>query len=107
MKELIRLILISPLFLGCASGTVKILDAPWVSMKNSNPPANPSQLVMAGNVNEEYCVDGFTSGSFGLMDEAVKQAEARVHLDYIKDASFTQSIGRSCVQVSGVGYRLK
>ena len=90
---------------GCASQKVKILDATWVSMKNSSPPGPEDKLKKVGPIQEEYCLNSF-SGTFGLMDEAVKKAEETHHLDYIKFPAFTQTVGKSCVQVEGEGYRI-
>jgi hypothetical protein len=69
------------------------------------PPSSKDKLVKVINVAEEYCVKSW-SGSYGMMDEAVKQAEAKNQIDYIKYPSFTQTQGTSCVQVSGEGYRV-
>lgn len=101
----IQMILFSLMMTACASRTVKVLDATWVSMKNPMPPSTSAKLVKVGKVSEEYCLKAW-SGSFGLMDEAVKQAESKNQIDYIKYPSFTKSEGSSCVQVSGEGYRV-
>jgi hypothetical protein len=90
---------------GCANQTVKILDATWVSMKNSTPPGPTDKLTKVGPISEEYCLDKL-SGSYGLMDEAVKKAEEKNKIDYIKYPSFTQTVGKSCVQVAGEGFRI-
>lgn len=91
---------------GCAARTVKVLDAPWVSMKNPGPPAAGAKLVRVGPVEEEYCVNSW-SGSYGLMDEVTKQAEKKHGIDYVRSASFTKTEGTSCVQLSGEGYRVQ
>lgn len=95
------------LLAGCAGRTVKVLDAPWVSMKNSGPPPAGAKLVRVGPVNEEYCLDSWASGTFGLMDEVTKQAEKKHGIDYVRSASFTKSEGHACAQLSGEGYRLQ
>jgi len=102
-----KIILLSSLLLlsACAAKQVKILDAAWVSMKHSGPPENPKKLMKVAALEEQYCMSGW-SGSFGLMDEAVKQAESKFTIDYIRNASFIQDIGRSCVTVNGEGYRV-
>lgn len=69
------------------------------------PPSAEDKLTKVGNVSEEYCLKSW-SGSFGLMDEAVKLAESKNQIDYIKFPSFTRTEGQSCVQVSGEGYRV-
>lgn len=99
------LFLITLMLSACASRTVKVLDATWTSMKHPMPPSSKEKLIKVNNVAEEYCLKAW-SGSFGLMDEAVKQAEAKNQIDYIKYPSFTMTEGTSCVQVSGEGYRI-
>ena len=101
-----KLVLFTSLLMmsACATRTVKILDAQWVSMKNSQP-ADPQKLTRVNSVDERYCSENW-SGSYGLMDEVVKQAEAAGRLDYIKNASFSQEVGRRCVTLVGEGYRL-
>lgn len=89
----------------CATRTVKIVDATWASMKHSMPPSSQDKLINIGRISEEYCMKEWT-GSYGLMDEVVKLAEGKNQIDYIKYPSFTQTEGKSCVQVSGEGYRL-
>ena len=89
----------------CAAHQVKVLDATWVSMKNPMPPTTKDKLVKVRAVSEEYCVRAWT-GTFGLMDEVVKQAEANNQIDYVKYASFMRTEGTSCIQLSGEGYRL-
>lgn len=98
--------ILGALFLaGCATRTLKVLDAPWASMKNSGPPAGGTKLLMrVGPVQEEYCMESW-SGSYGLMDEVMKQAEKKHGIDYVRSASFTISQGRPCAQLSGEGYR--
>ncbi len=105
MKKLLILIAAFSFLSACAGRTVKLVDATWVSMKNSMPPSSTDKLVKVVNVAEEYCLNSW-SGSFGLMDEAVKKAESKNQLDYIKYPSFTMTEGSQCVQVSGEGYRV-
>jgi hypothetical protein len=104
MKNLIYLSLVFVLS-ACGTQTVKVLDASWVSMKNSSPPSPKDKLVKVGAVDDEYCVTAW-SGSYGLMDEAVLQAEKKHNIDYIKYPAFTRRMGTACVQVSGEGYRV-
>ncbi len=103
MKTSIFILLVFSM-VGCASRSVKVLDAPWTSMKHNGPPSNAKSLVRIGDIEERYCMESW-SGSFGLMDEAVKQAEARRNIDYIRNASFVREEGRPCVTVVGEGYR--
>lgn len=105
MKNQYMIVVACWMLTACASRTVKLLDANWTSMKHSMPPSAKEKLVKVGNVNEEYCLKAW-SGSFGLMDEAVKLAESKNQIDYIRYPSFTHTQGTSCVQVSGEGYRV-
>lgn len=105
MRKYLIILSLGFLASACASRTVKIVDATWASMKNPMPPSSSDKLVKVANVAEEFCLKAW-NGSYGLMDEAVKQAELKHQLDYIKYPSFTMSLGTSCVQVSGEGYRV-
>jgi hypothetical protein len=105
MKNQLFLIAMCLMLSACAGRTVKVLDATWVSMKHPMPPTSKDKLVKVGSISEEYCVKSW-SGSFGLMDEVVKQAEAKQQVDYVKYPSFTQTVGQPCVQLSGEGYRV-
>ncbi|MGZ5279746.1 MAG: hypothetical protein ACXWC9_07390 [Pseudobdellovibrionaceae bacterium] len=105
MKKYLLILSIAVLSSACASRTIKIVDATWASMKNPMPPNSKEKLTKVANVAEEFCLSAW-NGSYGLMDEAVKQAELKHQLDYIKYPSFTMSQGKSCVQVSGEGYRV-
>ncbi len=87
----------------CASRSVKILDAQWVSMKHASAP-DPAKLTRVTSVDERYCMKSW-SGSYGLMDEVVKQAEANGRIDYVKSASISQEVGHPCVTLVGEGYR--
>ncbi len=101
----LSLIALALLSVSCGSQSVKVLDAQWVSMKHAQPPENINKLASTGRLNESYCFSSWT-GSFGLMDEVVKQAENKYHLDYIRNASFSKDSGRSCVSVVGEGFRI-
>jgi hypothetical protein len=106
MKTL-NIILIAFVLSACAHSREKLLDANWVSMKNDMPPTKQTKLASIGQISEEYCFSSFKGrGSYGLMDEVVKQAEAKHGIDYIKSPSFSKSVGHQCVQVSGQGYRV-
>lgn len=99
------LILFVLLISACASRTVKVLDASWASMKHLSPPTDVKKLVNTGQIEEEYCLKNWT-GSYGLMDEAVKQAESKHKIDYIRNVSFMKSVSQPCVTVSGEGFRI-
>jgi hypothetical protein len=107
MKKIVSLFIMTVAMSACSTQTVKVLDANWTSMKHPMPPAPNQQLVLVSKIQTEYCLASFgPSGFFGLMDEAVKKAETQYEIDYIKYPAFTQSVGKSCVQVSGEGYRV-
>lgn len=106
MKKLILITTISLSIFSCATHQEKVLDATWVSMKHSTPPSSKDKVVKVGPIQEEYCMDTWTSGTFGLMDEVVKKAEKERKIDYIKYPSFTHTVEKSCAQVTGEGYRL-
>lgn len=91
----------------CAGRSVKILDTRWVSMKHASPPSKSIKLKEVGKIEETYCQKNWTGGSYGLMDEVVKQAEQKYNLDYIRDASFTKQVGMQCVSVVGQGFRIE
>ena len=103
MKKLLWLAVFC--LVSCGSKQVKVLDATWTSMKHPMPPAPEQKLVRVANVETEYCVDSWT-GTYGLMDEAVKKAERDYDIDYIKFPSFSQSMGKRCAQVTGEGFRM-
>lgn len=105
MKNLFLMMFVMLGLTACSGRTVKLLDANWVSMRNSMPPSPKDNLVRVSGVSEEFCLDSW-SGSYGLMDEVVKKVETKYQIDYVKYPSFTQTIGTHCVQLSGEGYRV-
>lgn len=105
MKNLTLAVLFLVGLSACGSRSVKVLDASWVSMKHSMPPAPSNKITRISKVDDEYCVDSW-SGDFGLMDEVVKKVEHKYEIDYIKYPAFTQSVGKPCMRVSGEGYRV-
>jgi hypothetical protein len=96
---------LSFLFIGCASRSVRVMDASWVSMRHTAPPDNPKKMTRVATIDETYCMEKW-SGSFGLMDEVVKQAEAKHNIDYIKSPIFSKDENRPCVTVIGEGFRI-
>lgn len=105
MKKFFLILPIFVLLTACAGRTVKVLDANWTSMKHAMPPAPGDKLTRIAKIQTEYCLNAW-SGSYGLMDEAVKKAELDYDIDYVKYPAFTQTIGQACVQLSGEGYRV-
>lgn len=80
----------------------KILDATWVSMKYADVP-DEAKLIRVAPVETKYCMNNW-SGTYGLMDEVTKQAEAKFELDYIKNPSFIRE-ENNCMILTGEGYR--
>ncbi len=69
------------------------------------PPSPKENITKISNITEEYCMKSW-SGSYGLMDEAVKKVELKYQADYIKYPSFTQKVGTNCVTVSGEAFKI-
>lgn len=103
MKKLITLLFLSQAVIACTSKQ-KVLDANWVSMKYSELP-DESKLVSVAPIEAKYCMNSW-SGTYGLMDEAIKKAESFYQIDFIKSPSFIQE-GEHCMTVYGEGYRKK
>lgn len=101
----ISIVVLMTLLSACAGRNVRVLNASWTSMKHGSAP-DTSKLVRVANIDEEFCLDSW-SGTFGLMDEAVKKAEAKHQLDYIKNPSFSITEGKACGQIVGEGYRIQ
>jgi len=101
MRSVIVLSLVM-LSMAACSHRQKILDANWVSMKHADVP-DESKLVRVAPVETTYCMTNW-SGTFGLMDEVTKQAEAKFQLDYIKNPSFTRQ-DQNCMILTGEGFR--
>ncbi len=89
----------------CATRSVKVMDASWVSMKHARSPQNIAALKSVGTIEERFCQESW-SGSYGLMDEVVKLAEKKHGIDYIRNASFTKEVGHQCATVVGEGFRI-
>jgi hypothetical protein len=99
MKNL-TLILIAAVSVSCAMRQ-KVLDTSAISMTHDSvQPGN--ELITKGPVKAEFCTDTFNDkGDIGLMDEAVKKAQAENQIDYIMNASFWST--GSCMVVEGEG----
>ncbi len=99
MKILISLVLLLSL-VSCASKQ-KFLDASAVSMTH-NSFSQGTKFKEMGPVAGGFCADSFKDkGEFGLMDEAIKDAQKKSGADVIVDASFFME--GSCVTVEGTG----
>lgn len=101
MRTLLILSIISLSAVACVSKQ-KVLDANWVSMKYSEFP-DETKLTRVAPIETKYCMNSW-SGSYGLIDEATKQAESKFQIDYIKNPSFVKE-GDTCMTVTGEGYR--
>lgn len=103
MKSLVVLSLLVLSMTACVHRQ-KVLDANWVSMKYSDFP-DESKLTRVAPIETKYCMNSW-SGTFGLIDEATKQAESKFQIDYIKNPSFVKE-GEECMILSGEGYRVR
>ena len=104
MKTLIWIVSFAFLALvlaGCAS-QIKILDSEWASMKYTEAP-DISKVTRVSSVKKKHCVSTW-SGTYGLMDEVLKEVERDFNVDYVRSASFTM-IGKNCMVLEGDGYR--
>lgn len=96
-----KIFLILPLILVSACVMKqKVLDAPAVSMTHSNVPEG-KKLKQTGPVTGQFCTDSSHEGTYGLMDEAVKNAQKTSGADFLINASFFQTGG--CMIVEGTG----
>ena len=99
MKNL-ALILIAAVSVSCAMRQ-KVLDTSAISMTHDSLKPG-TELMTKGPVKAEFCSDAFKDkGDIGLMDEAVKKAQADHQVDYIMNASFWSTGG--CMVVEGEG----
>lgn len=89
---------------GCAH-QYDLMKANAVSMKHRSLPANAT-LVKVADVESRYCMknDKHSGIDIGLMDEAIKAAEAEHNIDFIQHATF-RADGK-CVIVTGDGMRI-
>lgn len=102
MKHTILMSVMALGLVSCATAKQKFLDASAVSMNHGSVPAG-AKLKDVGPVTGSFCMDSFNDkGEFGLMDEAVKDANKKSGAEIITDATFyTQG---SCVTVEGHGH---
>ncbi len=102
MKNL-ALILIAAVSVSCAMRQ-KVLDTSAISMTHDSLKPG-TELMTKGPVKAEFCSDAFKDkGDIGLMDEAVKKAQADNQVDYIMNASFWSTGG--CMVVEGEGAKV-
>ncbi len=87
---------------GCTMKT-KILDAGAVSMKHYHLKKG-KKLKEIGEVTGEFCTDSSDKGQVGLMDEAIKAAEASSGADFITNV--TIYVSGSCVTLEGTGFKV-
>jgi len=93
------LIIIS-LLLGACAMKQKVLDVSAVSMTHSNIPQGKT-LEEKGTVKGSFCTNNDHKGTFGLIDESVKNAQQTAKVDFLLNASFFQE--GSCMTVEGTG----
>lgn len=102
MKNL-ALVLIAAVSVSCAMRQ-KVLDTSAISMTHDSLKPG-TELMTKGPVKAEFCSDAFKDkGDIGLMDEAVKKAQADNQVDYIMNASFWSTGG--CMVVEGEGAKV-
>jgi hypothetical protein len=88
---------------GCAMKT-KILDTAAISMTKAHLNEG-EKLSETGPVTGQFCADTWNDkGSFGLIDECVKNAQQQSGVDFILNASVYRS--GNCVSVEGTGAKL-
>lgn len=90
--------------LGACAMKQKVLDVPAVSMTQSYLPQDKT-LEETGPVTGSFCTSTDHKGSYGLIDESVKNAQQTAKVDFIVNASFFQE--GSCMTVEGTGARIK
>ncbi|OFZ49025.1 MAG: hypothetical protein A2381_15575 [Bdellovibrionales bacterium RIFOXYB1_FULL_37_110] len=88
----------------CAFQRVKVMNASAVSMTHDS--LKPGQtLVESGDVKGEFCADNLKQqGSFGLFDEAIKNAQSTNQVDFILNATFWAT--GNCMSVEGTGAKV-
>lgn len=101
--KIVALIAVS-LMLGACAMKQKVLDASAVSMTHSSIPEG-KKLEEVGPVKGSFCTDSSHKGTFGLMDESVKDAQKTAKVDFIVNASFFQE--NRCMTVEGTGARIR
>ncbi|MCB0412098.1 MAG: hypothetical protein KDD22_06195 [Bdellovibrionales bacterium] len=106
MKFVILLTLAMSALAGCSTPTVRIMESEWTSMTRSQVP-RAQDVQEVGPVEGKFCHSTFKSGHYGLMDEAISQAQKNYHVDYIKNATFMMNKAKACVSVEGIGYKIK
>jgi Na+/H+ antiporter NhaD/arsenite permease-like protein len=100
MKNL-TLALIALVAVSCAHRQ-KVLDTAAISMTHDSLKPG-TELMTKGPVTAEFCTDAMNDkGQIGLMDEAVKKAQATAQIDYIMNATFWSTAG-GCMVVEGEG----
>jgi|GEM_PF-4326154 len=81
----------------------KIMDASLVSMTHTHIPEG-SYLNAADPIESRFCPSGEDRGNVGLFDQAIKNAQASHHVDYISNATFWSE--NNCIILQGTGQKL-
>lgn len=104
MKKAISIVAIMVLASSCAMKQ-RILNASAVSMtKYSTKKSQKAEE--AGEVTGEFCADSTSdSGTVGLLDEAIKDAQNKSGADWITNAVFYSK--GNCVIVEGMAMKIK
>jgi hypothetical protein len=94
-----RVILLVVLLSSCASQRKVILTAPVVSMTKYSLNTN-EKVVLSNEVEGQFCAEAFKeAGSYGLIDEAIKDAQNKASADFLYNASISQE--GNCTYVTG------
>ena len=105
MKNLILIAVATTLAAACAPMKVKILDVASVSMTRYSI-GEGEKLQELGNVSGQFCADSIhDKGNIGLLDEAIKKAQASSGADFIHNTT-VWSDGAGCVTVEGLGEKI-
>lgn len=104
MKKIVSIVAIMFLASSCAMKQ-RILNASAVSMTKYST-KKKAKVEEAGEVTGEFCADSTgDSGTIGLLDEAIKDAQNKSGADYITNAIFYSK--GNCVMVEGMAMKIK
>lgn len=104
MKKIVSIAAIMLLASSCAMKQ-RILNASSVSMTKYSAQSK-QKIEEAGEVTGEFCADsGSDSGTIGLLDEAIKDAQNKSGADFISNAIFYSK--GNCVMVEGMAMKIK
>ena len=104
MRKIVCSATLLVLFTSCAMKQ-RILNASSVSMTKYSSQKGQN-VEEAGEVTGEFCADTLSdSGTVGLLDEAIKDAQNKSGADFISNATFYSK--GNCVIVEGMAMKVK